>query len=189
MERPKRHGLRNFLIVSGLAAGLGCFSLGYLTWQSTSYGQLLAARSRWAARPFAHYRFTIEQELVGAFSSLVTCREVIEVRDEQVLHVASQTASACQLSLQTVSQVFDYIGQTMWERNCGPNGCSCDGPIDAIATYDPQSGYPQRISIGLRHDQRPLYAEFWRRRWFGGHCTMIGYYGSRIKVLSLEPMP
>jgi hypothetical protein len=189
VHRRKPPGLRIVLILAGLISSLGCFSLGYTAWQYTSYGQLFAARARWASRPITHYRLTVEQELVGGYSSLVTCREVSDVRDERVLHIATQLAFPCQLPLQTVSQLFDYIGQTLWQRNCGPNGCSCDGPIDAMATYDSQHGYPQQVNIGLRLDQRQLYAEFWRRRWFGGHCSLIRYYGSRIRVLSLEPLP
>jgi len=50
-------------------------------------------------------------------------------------------------------------------------------------------GYPRRLKVGSKPEQRWQYPAYWRRLLSGGGCTLIGFDGPAIEVVSLTPLP
>ena len=143
--------------------------------------QLSAARDRWAARPFSHYRMALEYGTTGY------CSQVIEVERESIVAVLHNT---CKEAPPTVSDLFARIERDQASRDgsCGPNGCACDGTVVVAATYDQQLGYPLAKRIYLDPIARWRFPEYWRRRMSGSLCSSRALIGENITVRSLTPI-
>jgi hypothetical protein len=150
-----------------------------------------AALLRWQARPTAHYLLRTREEVGGR-----VCGQSVEVRDEKVLRILSDTCD--HPTLWTVSWLFDYAAKSRvpFER-CAryePGvGCVCRDAIEVQAEYDPATGYPRVIVT------RPI----WRAAWQGvgywhytarngalPNCTTpFSSPGRRVVVRELRPLP
>lgn len=182
-ETPTRKRPRWPAII--LLAGLVlCAALGLAFALAPSRaGELQRARARWDARPFMHYRLVTEHS-----GGLGACRQDVEVQRERVVAVL---ANDCAREPLTVSNLFLDIERyelTIGGR-CGPNGCSCDGPIAVEAQFDEQLGYPARYQVRTRPDLRWQYADYWRSLLYSGGCTLVGFGGPSIQVIALTPLP
>lgn len=156
--------------------------------------ELARAQSRWAAREFKRYRMVVETD--NGFSE--GCRQEIEIENEKVINVFQDCKKPGSFVAQptlTITDLFNQLEKHISKTECGPNGCSCDGVISADVSYDPQLGYPRQIELKLK---RLNFVELWmhpqgRRGAIGmlrgGPCTLIGFVGHKIKVLSLKPSP
>jgi hypothetical protein len=143
--------------------------------------ELSAARSRWATRPFSHYRLDLE------YGSLGYCRQSVEIEDEQVVTVFQNT---CAEPAPTVNELFDRIERDLGSLsgNCGPNGCACDGTIVVSATYDAQLGYPHSKRVDIDSAARWRFLDYWQRRLAGKLCTSWNMGREVITVVALTPM-
>jgi hypothetical protein len=143
--------------------------------------QLSAARDRWAARSFSHYRMSLEYGLTGY------CSQVVEVVGEQVVAVLHNT---CKEPAPTVSDLFARIerDQAGLGGRCGPNGCACDGTVVVAAAYDTQLGYPVAKRIYLDEGARWRFPDYWRNRMTGALCSSRALIGEIITVRSLTPI-
>src|SRR5688500_2161358 len=132
MERLNQPAIRWMLLVIGVAV-LSCGVLVMLQRSDTPSARLAEAESRWAARPFTHYRLVIE---AGS-----TCRLAFEVRDEQVSSVLQE--SSCGYPARTVKDLFDVLKRNKPIRqDCSYYRCACRQAIDVYAAYDLEWGYP-----------------------------------------------
>jgi hypothetical protein len=168
-----------------LLLGLGlCAAASFaLTLAPARGAELRRARARWDARPFTRYRLVTEHS-----GGLATCRQDVEVARERV---AAVIANDCAREPLTVANLFLDIERyelTIGGR-CGPNGCGCDGPIAVEARFDDQLGYPTLFQVRSQPEQRWRYLDYWRRQIGGGGCTLVGFGGPSIRVISLTPLP
>jgi Family of unknown function (DUF6174) len=149
------------------------FSLGDL--------ELSAARSRWAARPFSHYRMEL------AYGRSGYCKQSIEIAADHVVAILQNT---CTEPPPTVEQLFDRIERDLVTINghCGPNGCACDGTIVVSASYDTRLGYPLSKHVDLDPAARWRFPEYWERQLSGGYCSYRELTRDIITVESLTPM-
>ncbi len=179
------------LLISGIVA-VGV-APNLLT-RSSAKQELAKAQSRWAGREFKRYRMVVETD--NGFSE--RCRQEVEIENEKVINVlqdCKKPGSFVEQPTVTITDLFNQIEKHTLKTECGPNGCSCDGVISADVSYDPQLGYPRQIELKLKQLN---FVEFWmhpqgRRgaiaKLQGGGCTLIGFVGHKIKVVSLKPSP
>src|SRR5262245_33862520 len=101
MRRPMEHRRRGIILCALYAvAALALLGCVMLTLFQLPTLELNAARGRWAARSFSHYRLELKY---GEFGY---CRQSIEVRDERVVAVLVNT---CAEPAPTVSELFQQI--------------------------------------------------------------------------------
>jgi hypothetical protein len=158
--------------------GSGLLSL-WGVWRGTF--ELQAARHRWAARPFSHYRLELK------YGALGYCHQNIEVKADRVVAVLQDT---CSVPAPTVDELFDRIERDFatLDGRCGPNGCACDGTIVVSAAYDPQLGFPHSKLVALNAGTRWRFADYWTRRMSGQLCTSWDLGREIITVVSLTPL-
>jgi hypothetical protein len=180
MEHPGRRYLLWSFWGTSIALLLGCGLLALWLYPLKTR-ELDAARSRWAARPFSHYRLVIE------YGQLRYCRQSVEVADEQVVAILENT---CSEPTPTVTDLFERIERDIAtvSGRCGPNGCGCDGTIGVSAAYDPTLGYPQHKEVQLRPRDRWRFPDYWMRRLSGQLCTSWELGHETITVISLTPL-
>lgn len=181
MERLSQPAIRWILLAIGVAV-LSCGVLLILQRPITPSTQLAEAESRWAARPFSHYRLVLD---AGS-----TCRLAFEVRDEQVSSVLQE--SSCGYPTRTVKDLFDLLKRNKPIRqDCSYYRCACRQAIDVYAAYDRQWGYPSRIAVGLQREANLLSGDYWRyvlaNRRFPS-CSRTSD-AEIVRVLSLTPLP
>jgi hypothetical protein len=175
---------RHLLLAAAMAALVSCAALGLALQRAPSQAQsLAAARALWDRRPFSRYRMATEHT-----GGLGTCRQDVEVRDERVIAVLSNT---CPRSPMTVTNLFVEIERYILTigGQCGPNGCDCDGPIGVDVIYDSRLGYPRQLEVRSKPELRWRYLAYWRRVLSGGGCTLVGFGGPAIEVVALTPLP
>ena len=161
---------------------LGFFSA--VAYWPTPRNELAVARSRWQARSFDQYQLSVEYT-----SSLGRCRQTVEVADNQIVQVA--TNSCLYPAKTTVAELFAMIEPYVRSQPCGPNGCACDGHMTADVLYDPQFGFPQKIVIHSQIAGRWMHLDYWRNLWENHgrlRCAVAGYRGPHLDVVSLVPM-
>jgi Family of unknown function (DUF6174) len=143
--------------------------------------ELSAARSRWAARQFSHYRLDL------AYGRSGYCKQSIEIVSDRIVAILQNT---CAEPPPTVEQLFDRIERDLVKINgrCGPNGCACDGTIVVSASYDPRLGYPLSKGVDLDRATRWRFPEYWQRWFSGGYCSFRELSRDIITVVSLTPM-
>ena len=152
--------------------------------RATAKKQLEIAKSLWTARNLNHYRLVVVKSEHPRSSD--QCQQDIEIQDEKVITVFQDTCKDSlfvkrviseQPSL-TITDLFHQIEHYTSKRQCGPNGCQCDGVIRANVVYDTQFGYPHTMSIELK----PFPYQNWI--WT---CTLVGFSSKKFSVLSLSP--
>jgi hypothetical protein len=181
MQRLSQPAIRWVLLVIGMAT-LSCGVLVLLLGPLTPSSQMAEAESRWAARPFTHYRLVIE---AGS-----TCQLAVEVRDEQVSSVLQE--SSCGYPARTVKDLFDVLKRNKPIRqDCSYYRCACRQAIDVYAAYYREWGYPSRIAVGLQREANLLNGDYWRfvltNRRFPS-CSRTSD-AEIVRVLSLTPLP
>jgi hypothetical protein len=148
---------------------------------SVSTLELRAARERWAARPFSHYRLLLEYGEWGY------CRQRLDIQGDRVVALLYNTCSA---PAPTVDEIFDRIERDIVRLSgrCGVNGCGCDGTIVVSADYDPRFGYPRFKRVKLNSETRLLFPEYWKRRLSGEICSHRQFGRDNITVVALDPI-
>jgi hypothetical protein len=142
------------IVVLGILSACGL--AGWLTAQGDSRAQLAAAEARWQARPFLSYRLVVETR--------VGCQLEVEVTDEQVVSVVRP--SPCGTSGRTVKELFDVVKRNKpIVQECTFYNCVCRQEISVYASYDPQWGYPRRISVWLAREINWTKPDLWRYVW------------------------
>ncbi|MBD2459574.1 hypothetical protein H6G89_00830 [Oscillatoria sp. FACHB-1407] len=168
-------------IVGGVLLSLGVATLLYQ--RHAPRQQFKQAQQTWSTQKPDRYRMTVEYRIL---TDSPGCQQEIEVQNEAIARVVRDTCQN-QLNLvtpMTVSDIFARFQTPATESTCGPNGCQCDGAIRIHATYDAQLGYPRQIESRLERDW--LNPSHWG---FNTPCTMIGFIGEHVGVVSLEPLP
>lgn len=178
------HRGREYLLYSLIAGCLALLLGGTLAviWRFPwGTPELKAARARWAARPFSHYRMALEYGLLGY------CRQIVEVENERVVAVPQNT---CSNPPPTVDDLFDRIERDLAtiSGRCGPNGCACDGTIVVTAAYDAQFGYPHAKSVYLNQRARWLFLDYWKRKLSGDFCSYRDFGRDNVTVIALTPI-
>jgi hypothetical protein len=173
---------RSYLLCSlfGVAAAL-LLSCGLLTLVRRPSLELSAARARWAARSFSHYRLELK------YGALGYCRQSVEVEGDRVVEVLENT---CSNAAPTVDQLFDQIERRIKTLHgaCGPNGCECDGTIAVVAEYDARLGYPRAQSVRLDPLMRLPNPAYWKHRASGSYCSARDLVRGIITVVALKPI-
>jgi hypothetical protein len=176
---------RRWLLLTCVAMALGGCVVASLiaSLQRSNAQEHAAAKERWQARLLGHYRLVTDHS-----GGMQPCRQDVEVRDERVVAVFSNT---CPRSAMTVANLFIEIERYLItiDGQCGPNGCACDGVIRVEAAYDAQLGYPLYMRVHINSDERWRYLEYWTNQLWGGGCALIGFVGPEIRVISVTPLP
>jgi hypothetical protein len=126
-----------------------------------------AALRRWEARPPTHYLLRTREEVRGKL-----CGQMVEVRDEQVLRILSDTCA--HPTLWTVSWLFSYVERAaVPAERCAryePDaGCVCRDAVDMQVEYDPALGYPRAITT----------RQIWSAAWQGlGYWSYLARHGA-----------
>lgn len=161
--------------------------------QSRQLQELDTARERWAARSFSSYHLTINVSywsegnvpylfgVVRPGELIVSCRYEAEVRDEAVVSTIENTCASTTLGgptssitvSKTVTDLFDEIERTIVKRECGPNGCICDGFIGVDVSYDRHLGYPKAIKESRKQEYLLLLEDLSLFTIQG--CTFVGW--------------
>ena len=190
MAHPHKCKLHTRWLILGGAVVLiaGLWWTGPLAWKraqeraaaratTAQLQELEAAKARWAARPFSRYRLAVQAD-----SSLARCAQDLEVHGTEPAIVLENT---CPSTL-TMEDLLASIESTITARECGPNGCECDGFVAIDVVYDQQWGYPRSIRRFLQEDwtTRPWpLRDLFRSR----GCTLVGivFYEFTVTIRDL----
>jgi hypothetical protein len=112
--------------------------------------QLLAARQRWAQRPFADYHLIVETD---------TCLYDVIVRAGR-LHGGAR--DACVAQARPVEGLFDTIDTAGVRPHCVAGACRCLVYTSVTATYDAELGHPVRIIVRSSWLPHLTSADYWR---------------------------
>ena len=170
-----------------------CFLFLLVLRQSDPISDLESAKAKWAATGITDYRIVVEFP-----RPFLTCKQDFEVRGTNVSHkfkdtctMGSAVTGTRSTIWPTVATLFNQIEESQKNQLCGPNGCVCDGPIVTDVVYDPERGYPQKITYTLRQDLRSRDPQYWLAMIDGSlaNCPQVTYVGQTIRVTSLEAVP
>ena len=149
---------------------------------------LAAARQLWQSHGQFDYRFTfVEQNIYYN-----TCRTTAAQRNNAIT-IEESTCDSVPDSLKNIPDLFRQIEQTLSARECGPNGCRCDGHIYMKVSYHPEYGYPAAAVTATTHvsalslsQSNPLTVF---RQPFALGCTLIGFGGTSYEITQFEVIP
>jgi hypothetical protein len=150
-----------------------------------------AALRRWQARPLTHYLLHTREEVRGK-----PCGQVVEVRDEKVVRIVSDTCA--HPTLWTVTWLFNYVERApMTVDRCvryeSDSGCVCSHDIEVRVEYDPQLGYPRAIATRQVWSAAWQGAGYWNylaRHGALADCTTpFNDIGRRVVVREIRPLP
>ncbi len=165
---------------STMLAGLTLFGICAFSLNSSEANQLAAARSKWISKSVSHYRLSL------SYSSHVNCQQEVEIQNDKVIAVRKNTCSA--MPAMTVTDLFKKVQSLADSKQCGPNGCACDGNVGVDASYDAKFGYPRQVQIRLKPENRWLNLGYWTNQFTGGACTAIGFVDQKITVRAFNPV-
>jgi hypothetical protein len=174
------------LLAAALLLIASCGLLTAQAWPEHSAGRRLEAQRRWAARPFADYRVTVQGEYRGNL-----CAQDIESAGEKLHRIVRNDCRVALFSLMTVARLFEISAELEHPTPCylASQTCSCYRVRAGDIDYDPQLGYPR--SIAYRREIYPnlLHLDYWRRVWQTGRLPECGPIRPvvRIMVTSLGP--
>lgn len=172
---------RGLLIVTSAALGsIALFGISTFLLASSKAHQLTAAKKKWVRQPVPHYRLSIN------YSTYDDCQQEVEVQNEKVIAVRQNTCPT--IPALTVTDLFKQVESSASSKQCGPNGCACDGRIGVDTIYDAQFGYPSQVEIRLKPEERWLYKESWNNLFAGRECTLIGFIDQKITVRAFSPI-
>ncbi|HET9221346.1 MAG TPA: DUF6174 domain-containing protein [Roseiflexaceae bacterium] len=150
-----------------------------------------AAQRRWEARPAAHYLLRTREDVRGKL-----CGQMVEVRDEQVVRILSDTCA--HPTLWTVSWLFRYVERAgVAAERCARyepgSGCVCRDAVEMQVEYDPTLGYPRTITT------RQIWSAAWQDLGYWSYLARHGTLadctapfndrGRRVVVRELRPLP
>ncbi|HEY9636178.1 MAG TPA: DUF6174 domain-containing protein [Coleofasciculaceae cyanobacterium] len=167
-------------VTSAALGGLTLFGICAFSLNSSETNQLAAAKKTWNSRSVSHYRLSLKS------SSPVDCQQEVEIQNEKVTVVRKNTCST--LPAMTVKDLFNKVASLADGKQCGPNGCACDGRLDVDAIYDPQFGYPRQLEIRLKPKNSWLDFDSWNGIFTGKACTAIGFVEQKITVIGFSPI-
>jgi hypothetical protein len=174
----------------GFAAALLACALLALAGGAARESQLLAARARWKARPFASYQLVVQEETRAS-----SCRQEVEIRDEKIERVLQNRC--VRLASWTVGNLFTWAEQASDAASrCYPSTVTCVCyKVDRLqASYDAQLGYPRSITHAWSLRLNWAYLGHWKRLWRTGelpNCSNVARFGEghvTISVVSLTPL-
>ena len=171
--------LAGTLVVS---AGVVAALLGWRQWQANPVYQFRDARARWETRPFRHYRLS-----ANFTTHLAQCHYDIEVRDEQITHTFGLTClSAQSVPTLTIDGMFQNFERFTTQRLCAATGCYCDGTYVLRATYDPDWGFPRRITTRFVRNWLDdlLHGQYQKQT-----CRRADSEVERLEIVSVQPVP
>lgn len=177
-------------LITGALCSL--FVLVFFVRQTDPLGEFEAAKARWEASGMPDYRIVVTFERPYS-----TCQQDFDVRGDEIAYkhkdscsVGGAITSRPGMVYPTVDNLFARIEDGLKNPQCGPNGCICDGPIEMMATYDADRGYPLEIVYTLRQDLRTRDLQYWLALLDGtlANCPAVTYIGQTIRVTSLEPL-
>jgi hypothetical protein len=140
---------------------------------NSSKNQLEVAKERWNKQAIQHYRLSLNY-------SHLNCQQDVEIKDDKVVTVRENTCET--IPGKTVTELFGKIESLADGKECGPNGCACDGPLGVDAVYDAKFGYPRQVEIKLKPEKRWQYFEYWQGFFTQSYCTLIGLSDQKITV-------
>jgi len=152
--------------------------------------ELMAARARWDARPFANYQLVVQEETEAS-----SCRQASEIRAEKIERVLLNRC--VRLPGWTVSSLFLWAEQSgSAPSRCYPSAvtCVCYKVYSRQISYDPQLGYPLSVTHAWRLRLNWAYMLHWKSLWDTGelptcaHIARIGEGFVTISVISLVPL-
>lgn len=200
MDAPEqtRRFPRTLLLVVG---GVLLLLVGWLAWNQwhavAPARELAAARERWQARPFEHYRMvmTVSRPLYPG----APCWQDLEVRGDEIVVMPQTQRRACYEEPQTVDDLFQSIekgepyihGPSMY-RSAFLFGCK--DTTDVTISYHPDLGYPEHIISRYRTHIDWFSDEAWHSIWHyhqpPAQCGRFANGGERrIVVQTLTPLP
>ena len=158
-----------------------------LLWRAET--RLNVAQKRWEMQAITDYQFIYSPLLFGQFNEH-GCTVTVTVQNS----VGTVTGHTCKYSRftdeppLTIDEMFVQIDMTLSERNCGPNGCQCNGHIFINADYDATYGYPKRaVSDMTNMTTTPyvtIFTEIFRI------CTAVGFIGGDgFEIVQFQVLP
>jgi hypothetical protein len=179
---PRRRLVRRALLLCA-GAVLACAVLGVAIAQTAPRAhaaELVQAEARWAARPFRHYELRVRDK---------GCLQVIEVRDERVVGVAT---NRCEPPPRSVTDLFTLIRRDgTVSVPCIAVGCACDDVIRVQAVYDTALGYPSLIDVRVSARPNWRHPDYWaetleKRRL--PDCSILPEGSKEIRVDAVTPI-
>jgi hypothetical protein len=186
----KRHTqpiTRQALIAGLVLFVLSCALLGARAWPQLPSELRAAAQSRWAARPFAAYRVGLRVEYWNR-----VCFQEIEVRDERVRRVISDTCLTSSFSMMTVPRLYQMSERLEQAPTCYADAqpCACRLMRIGKIEYDPRLGYPSQIVYRREAQPNWTHLDFWKHLWQQRELPACGTSRTtRIIVISFAPLP
>ncbi|BAY38830.1 hypothetical protein NIES2111_31790 [Nostoc sp. NIES-2111] len=165
----------SILVISGFA-----YLSNQFIFSNVSKNKLETAQKNWNRKNISHYRLTIN------YSSPNNCQQEVEIKDDKIISVKQNTCISIPPS--TVTELFKQIEAIADAKECGPNGCACDGTLGVDADYNPQFGYPLRVTTRLQPQKRWLYFNSLSDIYPGKPCTLIGFVNQEITVSKFTPI-
>lgn len=166
------------IVILFAISGLALYGDRVLLFNSST-NQLAAAKQKWVTQAVEHYRLSINYFHLN-------CQQEVEIKDEKVIGVRKNTCST--IPVQTITDLFNQIKSKADGKECGPNGCACDGPLGVDAIYDDQFGYPRQVEIRLQPEKRWLYFNSLNDIFPGRMCTAVGFIDQKITVREFSPI-
>lgn len=145
-------------------------------------GALDEAKSRWARRPFAHYRLLVAEDHNR-------CQHDAEVRGEAMVAVRN---NPCGLPNRTVDDLFAAIADaesTIYP--CVAYGCACETVVTVRGRYSTAMGFPLEIGREWVVRFNWHHPDFWRYVWSTGSvpgCQKATFIKT-VDVLRMTPLP
>jgi hypothetical protein len=163
------------IIIIGLIVIGGVALFGDRTVLSNySNNQLELPKQKWNKQAVKNYR------LILSYSHF-NCQQDLEIKDEKIVTVRQNNCAT--IPGKTVTDLFGKIESLADGKECGPNGCACDGPLGVNAIYDAKFGYPRQVEIKLQPEKRWQYFEYWQGFVTQNYCTLIGFNNQKITVV------
>jgi hypothetical protein len=163
------------LVISGAA-----YLSNQLVLSNLSKHQLTLAKKTWNKQGISHYRLTLN------YSSPEKCQQELEIKADKIVSVKQNTCIS--IPPLNINELFKKIEAIADGKQCGPNGCACDGTIGVNANYDSQFGYPLRVVTTLQREKRWLYFNSLNDIYPGIPCTLIGFMNQEITVSKFTPI-
>jgi hypothetical protein len=145
------------------------------------------AQEQWANQPFEGYRISMRVEYLNQ-----ACFQEIEVEQERVSKVISDTCQSSSFSSMTIGRLFEISGRVLQAPTCyaDTEPCACRQARLGSITYDATFGFPHEINYRRVVQPNWTHPDFWKRLW--GRRTMPKCEltrSTRIVVLSFAPLP
>lgn len=175
------------LLTALLAALLACSGLGLLLGFPTTDRQLAAARQRWQLHGFSAYRLTVNEETESS-----SCRQSLEIQNERVRSVLLNECG--RPASWTVPNLFTWTAQPgRFDSRCYPSGvtCVCYMVFSTQAIYNPDLGYPQRVTYQWRLIPNLAHPRHWQRLLLLGalpECQTVSRFAEGHITLSVTEL-